>query len=50
MKYLEEIKRKNENNWYGCNNAKGKDNIGLRTERKTKNESIRIIKVKTSFI
>ena len=38
MQYSGEIKEK-QNNWYGCNNARGKDKIGLRMERKTKNES-----------
>ena len=34
MLYVEEIKKKKENNWHGCNNAKGTDNIGLKMERK----------------
>ena len=47
---VEKIKTKKENNWYDCNNAKGKNNIGLRMDRKTKNEFIRILKVKINFI
>ena len=50
MQYIKEIEKKRENYWSGCNNAKGKNNIGLRMVRKTKNELIRIIKAKISFI
>ena len=36
MQDVEGIKKKKENIWFGCNNAKGKDKIDLRMERKNK--------------
>ena len=50
MQYIKEIEKKRENYWSGCNNAKGKNNIGFGMEGKNKKWIYKDKKVKIGFI